>query len=578
MQGTHGRTRGAVTRPTLVAGLVLALAAWVPAAHAGPTSFAAGNSPQGVTVGDFNGDSDPDIAVANQHSNDVSVLLGGAGGSFSAPTNFAVGTAPLDVAVGEFNGDSDPDLVTVNEGTGDVSVLLGGAGGSFSAPTSFLVGSLPQSVGVRDFNGDSDPDLAVVNEGANNVSVLLGGAGGSFSAPTNFAVGATPRYLAVGQFNGDSDPDLAVVNEATNNVSVLLGATGGTFTGPTNFPVCSAPTGIAAGDFNGDGDGDLAVVNELCHNVSVLIGGAGGTFGAPTDFAVGNLPDAVAVGELSGDSDPDLAVANQSSDNVSLLVGGAGGSFTAAANFPAGDGPTAVAVADFDGNAANDVAVANELTDDVSIFLCTLTCGYPRPKGATPVYASLVPAYKPCTAANREHGPPLVNPSCNPPALESAHLTVGSPDANGAAANSIGFARYTAVVGAAGGADDSDLGFSFSFTDVRRQGTLDDYVGELKATSLTRITDRLSGPANDEPATGTDIDFSVTVPCSATGAGVGATCAITTSFDAVTPGAITEGKRSMWQLERVRVDDGGADGVASTTPNTPFAVQGVFVP
>ena len=41
--------------------------------------------------------------------------------------------------------------------------------------------------------------------------------------------------------------------------------------------------------------------------------------------------------------------------------------------------------------------------------------GYPRPLGATPLSASLVPAYAECTASNRTHGPPLDSASCNPP-------------------------------------------------------------------------------------------------------------------------------------------------------------------
>ena len=60
--------------------------------------------------------------------------------------------------------------------------------------------------------------------------------------------------------------------------------------------------------------------------------------------------------------------------------------------------------------------------------------GYPRPKGATPLRASLVPAYNQCTSPNRVHGPPDFpgngsNPdgSCNPPAQTSGQLTVGTP-------------------------------------------------------------------------------------------------------------------------------------------------------
>src|SRR5919107_402073 len=46
-----------------------------PVSFSGPTNFAAGPGPPSVAVGDFNGDSDPGLAVANFNSNNVSVLL-----------------------------------------------------------------------------------------------------------------------------------------------------------------------------------------------------------------------------------------------------------------------------------------------------------------------------------------------------------------------------------------------------------------------------------------------------------------------------------------------------------------------
>ncbi len=79
-----------------------------------------------------------------------------------------------------------------------------------------------------------------------------------------------------------------------------------------------------------------------------------------------------------------------------------------------------------------------------------LVSGYPRPKGASPLRASLVPAYQECSAPTHVHGPPLGFASCNPPAQRSAHLTVGTPDANGSAATSVGSVRYAVHVGDAG--------------------------------------------------------------------------------------------------------------------------------
>lgn len=211
-----------------------------------------------------------------------------------------------------------------------------------------------------------------------------------------------------------------------------------------------------------------------------------------------------------------------------------------------------------------------------------LVPNYPRPKGATPSRVPLVPAFTQCTTPNRTHGPALAFGSCNPPAQQSAQLTVGTPDANSRTANSSGLVRFETVVGNPGTpADEADVTLRVELTDVRRRSDLADYTGQLQASTSLRITDRDNPPPAGGSPVGTAQDgtFSWTVPCSATADGtVGATCSVVTSADAVTPGVIEEGMRAIWQLGQVQVFDGGADGQASTTPNTLFAIQGVFVP
>jgi acyl-homoserine lactone acylase PvdQ len=209
--------------------------------------------------------------------------------------------------------------------------------------------------------------------------------------------------------------------------------------------------------------------------------------------------------------------------------------------------------------------------------------GYVRPKGATPLRVSLVPAYKACATPDREHGPPLAFGSCNPPEQRSDHLTVGTPDANARVANSTGSARFEVFAGnPSTPADEADVNVTFDLTDVRRRADLADYTGQLQAEALVRVTDRDNaedpGGGSDQ-ATTNDFPFPVTVPCAATAAiDVGATCSLATTFDAVVPGAIAEGDRAIWQLGAVQVFDGGADGAVATAPNTLFAKQGVFIP
>jgi hypothetical protein len=240
-----------------------------------------------------------------------------------------------------------------------------------------------------------------------------------------------------------------------------------------------------------------------------------------------------------------------------------------------------------------------EVQDDVMgimmAYLAPRNPGYPVPKGATPLRASLVPAYNQCTSPNRVHGPPDLpggsNPdgSCNPPTQTSGQITVGTPDAGGGPSNSIGSVRLAVINGIpATIADESDVGYTVSITDVRCKpgagacGAANaaggaDYTGQVQAKTSLRITDRYNGPS--EVGVGQDTSFGVTVPCAATGSTtVGSTCSINTTADAVLPGVIKETRRSNWQLGQVQVFDGGADGVVSTTPNTLFAVQGVFVP
>ena len=128
------------------------------------------------------------------------MFLGGTGASFGAPTHFAVGTGPQSVAVGEFNGDSDPDMAVANELSSNVSVLLGGPALSFTGASSFVAGSLPSSIVYGRFNGDSFDDLAVANQASNTVSILFRAVDATppettiDSGPTGLTNDATPTF------------------------------------------------------------------------------------------------------------------------------------------------------------------------------------------------------------------------------------------------------------------------------------------------------------------------------------------------------------------------------------------------
>jgi hypothetical protein len=211
--------------------------------------------------------------------------------------------------------------------------------------------------------------------------------------------------------------------------------------------------------------------------------------------------------------------------------------------------------------------------------------GYPRPKGAEITYVPLVPAYHQCDpdAATLTHGPSLAFPSCGSPSQTSGYVTVGTPDANAKGANSVGFVKLRAIGEGPpidpNNGDQADVGYELNLTDVRNASDLSDYAGELEVQATLRITDRLNTPSMNAPATVSDTSIGFAAPCTPTASpSIGATCAISTTAEAIVPGMVTERKRAIWALGRVRVFDGGADGDSATGPNTLFAVQGVFVP
>jgi hypothetical protein len=199
-----------------------------------------------------------------------------------------------------------------------------------------------------------------------------------------------------------------------------------------------------------------------------------------------------------------------------------------------------------------------------------------------------VPAYNACTSANRTHGPGLAFPSCNPPVRNSAPLTVGTPDANTFAANSTGYMRYAVILGdPSGPPDEADVKLTVSITDVRNNPSGSDYTGSLLVTAPLTITDNDNAPETPEPGTVEQQSLRFPVPCSATGdATKGGTCGITTTYDAVIPGAVSERMRAIWAVGQVQVMDAGPNGTgyAACPPTcgdgdeTVFMREGIFVP
>jgi len=136
-----------------------------------PHTVPAGNSPTSVRLIDFNGDNKLDIVVINADGSDtLSVLLNQGNGNFSAPvTGQTGGAGAIALTSGDFNHDGKADLAVVNNQTNNVSILLGNGDGTFRLGSFAATDAGPVSITEADFNRDGNTDLAVVNSLTGNV-------------------------------------------------------------------------------------------------------------------------------------------------------------------------------------------------------------------------------------------------------------------------------------------------------------------------------------------------------------------------------------------------------------------------
>jgi hypothetical protein len=345
-------------------------------------------SPTALVVGEFNGDTHADLAIAGLSSSgagQVKLLSGNGDGSFGAPTTVDLGgLAPSSLLGGDFNGDGQADLAAVGEdvsGQSEVELLLGQRDGTFTASSPIGAGTFHVSVAVAaDFNGDGSTDLALSGTdpvaGQNLVEVLLGSASGTLIPASGADLGSvSPRALAAVDTGGTGFPDLVAAGvDMTGHTQVLVlpGNHDGTFNAAQSIDLGAisqgalTPSALFSGDYNGDGVADLALAGNSSSGggVTILVGHGQGSFSTTSPIRLDQLPPTyLATSDFSGDGRADVVLAgvdpSTGGGRIALLPGNGDGTFgTARSVDPVGLVPTALVTGDFNGDGRSDLAFA----------------------------------------------------------------------------------------------------------------------------------------------------------------------------------------------------------------------------
>jgi Bacterial Ig-like domain (group 3)/FG-GAP-like repeat len=327
-------------------------------------NYPAGESPQSLAAGDFNGDGKVDLAVAS--IGEVSIFLGAGDGSFANPSVYQAGSGQAYVAVADFNGDGVPDIALVSQSQ-FLNILLGNSNGTLQPiSASYPTGPQPVAIAVADFDGDGNADVMIADQVNNNILVFLGKGDGTFHNAATYTI-SLPSSIAVGDFNGDGVTD-AAVGSYDGSVYVFLGNGDGTLRAPVNNVASVVGASVVAGYFNHDGFLDLAA--ECITGTAILLGNGDGTFQPAITSITGNFSSIFpAVGDFFGDGRLELAVPDTNDSAAAIFISNGDGTFLSSLKYEVGNVPVMAIAADFNGDGRTDLATVNAYSGNISVLL-----------------------------------------------------------------------------------------------------------------------------------------------------------------------------------------------------------------
>jgi hypothetical protein len=276
-------------------------------------------APSAVQLVDLNknstGNTPEDLVVASKLGNDILVYPALPGGGFGAPQDFPVGFEPDALTVGDFNGDGVPDLAVANAGSNDVSILLGQADsngnwtGFTDGPRLNSGGSEPLAVQAGSFTGRPGiTDLRVTNAGGEIATIP--GIGSQTSATSGTGTGFFQDNAPLLSSAGSPIIQVAFDSSTERTFVVLADGVLESFTG-TSFIPDPRVTGVTA---ISAADGKLAVGLE---DGVEMLDETGGQPEVAEDFS--DQPSALQI--LQGERGLEVVVALPGSDVPLLLTG-----------------------------------------------------------------------------------------------------------------------------------------------------------------------------------------------------------------------------------------------------------------
>ena len=271
--------------------------------------------PNGMDVGDIDGDGKPDIMIAfsaSDYTNGIYLmylagLKGNGDGTFQVPVfnnpmQFSLQTYIGGIRLADMNGDGKLEVVvnflqsdsSGSNGTEAYSVVPGTGTvkpGKWTMPTNWIAASTTRggSFLVHDIDGDGKLDILSA-PGAYYIYLYKGDGAGNLAAAQQMIALDTPAYsMVLGDFNNDGYPDIALFSDGA--VHIYNGAANGSFASSFSqeYPggLANTQSGLAF-DMNGDGIDDFIWTEPMFNNMVSYRNNGDGTFNSYTALRPAN--------------------------------------------------------------------------------------------------------------------------------------------------------------------------------------------------------------------------------------------------------------------------------------------------
>jgi hypothetical protein len=280
-----------------------------------PLGGPADRSYSGILV-DIDRDGDLDVVVSNDEPDDKVIHVNDGSGRFTVSSTFGRREWPTrHIRVTDLNGDSLPDVVLANR-PGPAFICFGVKGGRFEEGcVSFAEGSAT-TITPADFNEDGAVDLAVPHrDGGQSFLYLNDGKGGFMERRPFGPPDASIRSAEAADLDADGVLDIVAIDERAGPV-IFWGHSDGTFDRVQPLDASKAtPYALAVADLDRNGRMDI-IVGYVQSRPFVYFNDGPAIF---TPIAFGDDLGAAygfAVGDLDEDGFLDIAMARSDARNM----------------------------------------------------------------------------------------------------------------------------------------------------------------------------------------------------------------------------------------------------------------------